>query len=268
VASEAKFVPSRARLQKLLAATGIDSRRRCEELIRQGRVTVNGVVAQIGDTADPAEDSIALDGERLAFERPVYWLINKPTGVVTTLRDPEGRKTVAQLLPRGLERVFPVGRLDVETEGLLLLTNDGDVAQALLHPSHGNEREYDVVVKGELDARAQRRLRRGVRLDDELTGSMEVDKVHFDPDAGTTRFRLVLREGRKRQIRRSLLMIGHPVKRLRRVRMGPVRLGKLARGAARPLAEDEVAALREHCRGLRGSRTRRPRRRRSPRPQR
>jgi len=254
--------PGRARLQKLLAATGIDSRRRCEDLIRQGRVTVNGELAQIGGTADPAVDEVALDGEALIFEQPVYWVLNKPTGVVTTLRDPEGRRTVAQLLPPGLARVFPVGRLDVETEGLVLLTNDGDVTQALLHPSHGNEREYDVVVRGELDGRAQNRLRRGVRLEDGRTGPMDVDKIRFDPDASTTRFRLVLREGRKRQIRRALLRLGHPVKRLRRVRMGPIRLGRLARGAARPLGDDEVTALREHCRRLRRrgpARTRKPR---------
>ena len=259
-ASRPPAMSGRARLQKLLAATGIDSRRRCEDLIRQGRVTVNGVLAQIGETADPAVDEVALDGEPLIFERPVYWVLNKPTGVVTTLRDPEGRRTVAQLLPADLARVFPVGRLDVETEGLVLLTNDGDVAQTLLHPSHGNEREYDVVVRGELDARAQSRLRRGVQLEDGRTSRMEADKVRFDPDASTTRFRLVLREGRKRQIRRALLRIGHPVKRLRRVRMGPIRLGRLGRGAARPLNDEEVRALRDHCRRLRRGPASRPRR--------
>lgn len=263
--SSAEFVAGRARVQKLLAATGIDSRRRCEDLIRQGRVMVNGAVAQIGDTADPSVDEVSLDGERLVFERPAYWALNKPTGVVTTMRDPEGRRTVAQLMPRDLERVFPVGRLDVETEGLLLLTNDGDVAQALLHPSLGSEREYDVVVRGELDERAQRRLARGVRLEDGVTGPMQVDKVRLDPDAGTTRFRLILREGRKRQIRRSLLAIGHPVKRLRRVRMGPIRLGRLARGAARPLRSDEVAELRDHCRALQRKRDSQPRRKSSAR---
>jgi 23S rRNA pseudouridine2605 synthase len=240
----------RSRLQKLLAATGIGSRRSCETLIRDGRVSVNGAVAQLGDSADPALDAVALDGEALRFAKPSYWILNKPKGVLTTLRDPEGRQTVAHLLPRGMERVFPVGRLDADTEGLVLLTNDGAVAQALLHPSLGSEREYDVVVRGELGDKALRRLERGVRLDDGVTAPARVTKLRADPDAGVTRLCLVLREGRRRQIRRSLLVVGHPVKRLVRVRLGPLRLGRLARGKARPLRGEEVAALRKHCREL------------------
>jgi 23S rRNA pseudouridine2605 synthase len=240
----------RSRLQKLLAATGMGSRRACETLLREGRVSVNGIPAQLGDSADPAVDSVELDGEKLVFDKPVYWILNKPKGVLTTLRDPEGRPTVAQLLPRELERVFPVGRLDADTEGLLLLTNDGSVAQALLHPSLGSEREYDVVVRGELGDKAVRRLERGVRLEDGVTAPARVEKLRPEPEAGLTRLHLVLREGRKHQIRRSLLAVGHPVKRLVRVRMGPLRLGRLARGKARPLRRDEIAALRKHCREL------------------
>ena len=258
--------PGPSRLQKLLAATGLGSRRSCEMLIRDGRVSVNGAVAQLGDSADPSVDAVTLDGEALVFAKPAYWILNKPKGVLTTLRDPEGRRTVAQLLPRDLERVFPVGRLDADTEGLLLLTNDGAVAQALLHPSLGNEREYDVVVRGELGERAKRRLERGVRLDDGVTSRARIEKLRFDPDAGFTRLRLVLREGRKHQIRLSLLAVGHPVKKLVRVRMGPIRLGRLARGEVRPLRDDEVATLRKHCRELTAQRQprargRRPRRR-------
>lgn len=238
----------RSRLQKLLAATGIGSRRACEELLRDGRVEVNGRVAKLGDSADPAVDAVRLDGEGLVFAKPIYWIVNKPKGVLTTVRDPEGRATVLGLLPPDVDRVFPVGRLDSDTEGLLLLTNDGAIAQTLLHPSLGSEREYDVLVRGELDDRAVRRLERGIRLDDGVTAPARVSKLRVDPDSGTTRFHLVLREGRKRQIRRSLMTIGHPVKRLVRVRMGPLRLGRLARGKARPLRSDEIAALRKHCR--------------------
>jgi pseudouridine synthase len=226
------------------------SRRSCEGLIRDGRVAVNGKTAKLGDSADPAVDRVTLDGERLVLERPVYWMLHKPKGVLTTLRDPEGRPTVAQLLPREVGHVFPVGRLDADTEGLLLLTNDGAVAQALLHPSLESEREYDVVVRGELGERAIRRLERGVRLDDGVTSPARVDKVRPDPESGTTRLRLVLHEGRRRQIRRSLLAVGHPVKRLVRVRMGPIRLGRLPRGKARALRSEEVAALRRHCQEL------------------
>jgi len=248
--SGAALLPGSSRLQKLLAATGAGSRRSCEALIRDGRVSVNGTVAKLGDSADPGVDAVELDGEPLHFDKPVYWILNKPKGVLTTLRDPEGRPTVAQLLPRGLGRVFPVGRLDAETEGLLLLTNDGAMAQSLLHPSLGSEREYDVVVRGQLGESARRRIERGVRLDDGVTAPARVEKLHFDPDAGFTRMRLVLRQGRKRQIRRSLLVVGNPVKKLVRVRMGPIRLGRLARGKARPLRSEEIAALRSHCREL------------------
>ena len=263
-ASSGALPAGRARLQKLLAATGIGSRRSCEDLIRDGRVSVNGEVARLGDSADPARDAVALDGEGLVFAKPVYWILNKPKGVLTTLRDPEGRRTVAQLMPRGVERVFPVGRLDADTEGLLLLTNDGAIAHALLQPSLGSEREYDVVVRGELGGKAVRRLERGVRLDDGMTAPAVVKKLRPDPDAGVTRLCLVLREGRKRQIRRSLMRVGHPVKRLVRVRLGPLRLGRLARGRARPLRSDELAALRKHCRQLAAqtpARPNRPRRR-------
>lgn len=269
-ASSGALPAGRSRLQKLLAATGIGSRRSCEALIRDGRVSVNGAVAQLGDSADPVRDAVALDGEGLIFAKPSYWVLNKPKGVLTTLRDPEGRRTVAQFLPRDVERVFPVGRLDADTEGLLLLTNDGAIAHALLHPSLGSEREYEVVVRGELGDKAVRRLERGVRLDGGMTAPASVKKLRPDPDAGITRLCLVLREGRKHQIRRSLLLVGHPVKRLVRIRLGPLRLGRLPRGRARPLRGDEVAALRKHCRELtartparlgktRGQQRRRPR---------
>ena len=166
------------------------------------------------------------------------------------MRDDEGRRTVMELLPRSVGRVFPVGRLDLETSGLLLLTNDGDLAHAMLHPSLGNEREYRVNVKGKLDAKAIGRLERGVTLDEGRTAAVKVSDVSYDADSHTSSLSLTLVEGKKRQIRRSLLVLGFPVRRLVRVRMGPLRIGRLAVGEARPLRSEERRALLEHVRRL------------------
>ncbi len=234
------------RIQKLLASAGFGSRRMVEQFMVDQRVTVNGRVANLGDRANPSVDDIRLDGERLLREKPSYWILNKPRGVVTTVRDNEGRRTVIDLLPRNVGRMFPVGRLDRETSGLLLLTNDGDTAHALLHPSLGSEREYKVNVKGQIDERAIARLQKGVPLEDGRTAPGRVSGVKFDSDSGTSSFFLVLLEGRKRQIRRSLLILGFPVRRLVRIRMGPLRLGRLAVGEARPLRAEERRALLAH----------------------
>ena len=239
------------RLQKLLAAAGFGSRRRVEQFLVEERVTVNGRVARLGDRADPVRDEVRVDGERLARERPSYWIVNKPRGVITTVRDEEGRRTVMSLLPRSVGRLFPVGRLDRDTSGLLLMTNDGDTAHALLHPSLGNEREYRVSVKGALDERAVARLEKGVSLEDGRTAPAKLSGLRFDPDQGTSAFLLTLAEGRKRQIRRSLLILGFPVRRLARVRMGPLRLGRLAVGEARPLRAEERRTLLQHVEQLR-----------------
>lgn len=239
------------RLQKLLASAGFGSRREVEQFLVEERVTVNGKTASLGDKADPLLDDIRVDGERLKRERPSYWLVNKPRGVLTTVRDTEGRRTVMDLLPRKVERLFPVGRLDLDTSGLLLMTNDGDLAHALLHPSMGNEREYRVNVKGQLDARAIGRLERGVSLEEGRTARSQVEDVRYDPDSHTTSLSLTLIEGKKRQIRRSLLVLGFPVRRLVRVRMGPLRIGRLPVGEARPLRSEERRALLEHVRRLR-----------------
>lgn len=239
------------RVQKLLASAGFGSRRDVEQFIVDERVTVNGRVAKLGDSADPSVDDIRLDGERLLREKPSYWILNKPRGVVTTVRDDEGRKTVVNLLPDKIGRLFPVGRLDRETSGLLLMTNDGDTAHVLLHPSLGNEREYRVNVKGKIDAKAVGRLEKGVSLEDGRTAPGRVSAVRFDPDSGNSSFSLVLMEGRKRQIRRSLLILGFPVRRLVRVRMGPLRLGRLPIGQARPLRAEERRALLAHAAKLR-----------------
>ena len=232
----------RARLQKLLAEAGIASRRAAEELLREGRVTVNGRTALLGDSADPGHDTILLDGEPIEREALAYFVVNKPRGVLTTVRDPHGR-AIVELLPERRQRLFPVGRLDRDTEGLVLLTNDGALAQLLLHPSHGSEREYRVTVKGRVAPATLRSLAAGVELEDGRTAPAKVGRPSFDARAGTTRFSLILTEGRKRQIRRSLRALGHPVLALLRIRMGPLRLGGLAPGEVRELNARERREL-------------------------
>ena len=241
------------RLQRLLAGAGFGSRREVEALVADGRVSVNGEVAALGDRARPGKDDIRLDGERVLSDRPVYWIVNKPRGVVTTVRDESGRRTVLDLIPRKVGRVFPVGRLDVETSGLLLLTNDGETAYAMLHPSLGNEREYRVSVKGVIDAKAIGRLEKGIRLEEGTTAPGRVGDVRGDPKTGTSTFTLTLVEGRNRQIRRSLLILGFPVRRLSRERMGPLRLEGLAVGESRPLTPEERTGLLAHVEGLRSA---------------
>ncbi len=231
------------RLQKILAAAGLASRRDAEQLLRQGRVTVNGRAAELGESADPDRDVIAVDGTPISLEATDYWIVNKPRGVITTVSDPEGRATVLDLVPERRTRLFPVGRLDRDTEGLILLTNDGRLAQVVLHPSHGVEREYRVTARGRISARALKRLAKGVALADGVTAPARVGRARHDTAADTTRFTLTLTEGRKRQIRRALEALGHPVLALVRVRMGPIRLGRLAVGSARRLSRSERKQL-------------------------
>ncbi len=248
---------SEQRLQKILAEAGLASRRKAEAMIRAGRVQVNGAPATLGAKADPESDEILLDGAPVLREAQIYYLLNKPRGVLTTTVDTRGRKTVVDLLPEGLARVFPVGRLDLDTEGLLLLTNDGEMAHALLHPSLGNEREYRVTVRGAMGKVALAKLAEGIELEDGPTAPARVEKVRIDRTAQTTRLNMTLVEGRKRQIRRTLDALGHPVLELLRVRMGPLELGRLAPGGVRRLRLPEVEVLREHVARLqeRGSKT-------------
>ena len=219
------------------------SRRGAEELIRAGRVTVNGATAQPGDAADPERDEIRVDGQPTAREVLEYWLVHKPRGVLSTARDTHGRQTVLDLIPHRAGRLFPVGRLDRDTEGLVLLTNDGPLAHALLHPSFGVEREYVVTARGRVGAASLRRLEQGIELEDGLTAPARVARVTRRGDGASTRFHLILVEGRKRQIRRALDALGHPVLALRRIRMGPLRLGRLQAGEARRLSASERRTL-------------------------
>ena len=240
------------RIQKIIASTGIASRREAEEWIREGRVRVNGRVAGLGDRADPEKDSIKVDERRI---RPspgpkVYILVNKPRGFVTTVSDPEGRDTVLDLLPGKLRRgVKPVGRLDVQTEGLLLLTDDGDLARLVTDPATGCAKEYMVKVSGEPAEPKLEKLRRGgLRLDGRATRPCRIERAagtaRKGEEEGNTWLRVTLTEGRTRQIRRMFEMLGHPVSKLKRVAIGPIRDPALTPGAYRRLADAEVAALR------------------------
>lgn len=243
--------PRSERLQKILAAAGLASRRHAERWICEGRVRINGRVAGLGDTADPHHDRITLDDVDIIAEPLRYWLLHKPAGVLTSVRDPHGRPTVMDLVPERGARVVPVGRLDLDTEGLVLLTNDGETANALLHPRYGCEREYVVTVRGIPTRETLRRLAQGVELDDGPTSPARVGAVQCSPTRTAATFHLVLREGRKRQIRRSLAALGHRVTRLVRIRMGPLELGALPPGVARPLGEAERQQLLDHAARLR-----------------
>jgi 23S rRNA pseudouridine2605 synthase len=232
------------RLQKVLAAAGLASRRECEELITEGRVEIDGeVVTELGVRVDRATQEIKVDGEPLARPKLVYYAINKPTGVVTTARDPAGRPRVIDLLPPGVGRVFPVGRLDLASEGLILLTNDGDLANQLTHPKHGVEKTYEVQVAGHMEPDVLTQLRRGVYLSEGFAHA-----VHARIKAKlkrSTLLEMVLDEGRNREVRRLLARVGHKVQRLTRVAVGPIRLGDMPRGAFRKLSQEEVRKLRE-----------------------
>lgn len=225
------------RLQKVLARIGLGSRRVCEEYIAAGRVTVNGERAVLGRRVDPEMDSVAIDGVPVGV-RPglVYILLNKPAGVVTTASDPQGRPTVVSLVPDD-PRVFPVGRLDLDTEGLLLLTNDGDMTHRLTHPSFGVEKEYIAHVTGEPSRAALRRLREGIELDDGPTAPARAALV------GPGIIRLTIHEGRNRQVRRMCETVGHPVTRLVRTRIGPLADRRLKPGGWRALTTDELRSL-------------------------
>lgn len=225
------------RLQKLLARVGVGSRRVVEDMIAEGRISVNGEIAELGRRADPDVDQIEIDGTLVGIRPDTIWyLLNKPKGVVTTASDTHGRPVVVDLVPAE-PRVFPVGRLDLDTEGLLLLTNDGDVTHRLTHPRYGVEKEYLAHVEGTPSRGALRTLREGVALDDGVTAPAKVSAV--EPDV----IRLVIHEGRNRQVRRMCEAVGHPVLRLVRVRIGPVTDRSLAPGEWRILAVDEVRAL-------------------------
>jgi 23S rRNA pseudouridine2605 synthase len=236
--------PTGVRLQKVLAEAGIASRRASEILIDEGRVEVNGaVVTEQGRRVDPATDVIRVDGSRVPPpQRHVYIVLNKPKGVVSTMSDPEGRRALGDLLGKYRhERLFHVGRLDADTEGLLLLSNDGEFGHRLAHPSYEVTKTYLAQVEGLVTSKTVRRLQKGVTLED---GPVKPDQVRIvETAARRTLVRVVLHEGRNRIVRRMFDAVGHPVVRLSRIAIGPVRLGTLPEGRTRPLTRDELGAL-------------------------
>jgi 23S rRNA pseudouridine2605 synthase len=235
------------RLQKVLAAAGVASRRAAEQLIAEGRVEVNGrLVTEQGTRVDPDSDVVRVDGSRIPPpRRHVYVVLNKPRGVVSTLDDPEGRRDLSELLAGRRERLFHVGRLDTDTEGLLILTNDGDFGHRLAHPSFEVPKTYLAEVSGVVNPATLQRLRNGVRLEDGLVRPRAVKLVSTSGDKGEGKslVRITVHEGRNRIVRRTMEAVGHPVRRLSRIGIGPVRLGNLAVGTLRDLTREELGSL-------------------------
>jgi 23S rRNA pseudouridine2605 synthase len=241
------------RLHKFLAHAGIGSRRQCEELIAAGRITVDGHTVRELGTKVNSEQRICVDGQPIHAERSVYWLVNKPRGYLCTNHDPAGRPRAIDLVPHVNQRVYTVGRLDEASEGLLLLTNDGDLANRLMHPRFGVEKTYQVQVAGRPTKEDLDQLLKGVWLSD---GHVRARRVQRWKNQGeSTWLRIVLSEGKNREIRRMLARLGHKVLQLKRIAIGPVQLGRLATGRSRPLTVPELSALRRSTerRNQRGS---------------
>ncbi len=231
------------RLQKIIAAAGIASRREAEKIILAGRVRVNGkLITELGAKFS-SKAFITVDGKPIKNEKKVYYIFYKPRGVVTTMVDPQGRRTVADFLGNLTERVFPVGRLDYNTEGLLLLTNDGEFAQKLTHPKNEINKSYRAAVVGIVPQEKRDLLRIGVKLEDGLTAPAIVDLVEYDHEKNLSVFNITIHEGKNRQIRRMCDYIGYPVRQLKRYKIANLTLSGLKRGQYRQLFEEELAAL-------------------------
>ncbi|MFF3922736.1 pseudouridine synthase [Paenibacillus lactis] len=234
------------RLQKIMAQAGVASRRKCEELILEGKVQVNGeTVTELGTKADPAQDIITVSGKPIKHEKKVYLMLNKPKGVITSASDPEGRKIVSDYLKGVKERVYPIGRLDYDTEGLLLLTNDGEFANLLSHPKYHVPKTYLATVKGVPHGTELDKLRQGIMLEDGMTAPAEVEYRDVDPDNKQSVITITIHEGRNRQVRRMFEAINHPVIRLKRIAYGDLLLQNLKRGLYRHLTPSEVNELQQ-----------------------
>ncbi|HEY2492602.1 MAG TPA: pseudouridine synthase [Paenibacillus sp.] len=232
------------RLQKILAQAGIASRRKCEELIVAGKVEVNGeTVTTLGTKADPDQDIITVAGKPIKNEKKVYVVMNKPKGVITSASDPEGRKVVSDYLKGIHERVYPVGRLDYDTEGLLLLTNDGEFANLLTHPKHHVPKTYMATVKGVPHGSELDKLKAGIMLEDGMTAPADVEYKDIDAAKNESVISITIHEGRNRQVRRMFEAISHPVIKLKRIAFGELLLHNLKRGLYRHLTKDEVNDL-------------------------
>ncbi|MFI8712902.1 pseudouridine synthase [Brevibacillus brevis] len=233
------------RLQKVLAHAGVASRRHCEELIAQGKVQVNGqVVREQGIKVDPLKDKIVVNGQQIKLEQHVYLLLYKPTGVITSVTDPQGRRVVIDLLKGIQERVYPVGRLDYDTSGLLLLTNDGELANRLAHPSYEIDKVYRAWVKGIPSPEKVRKLATGIRLEDGMTSPGQSKLLKAESSSQRALVELTIHEGRNRQVRRMCEAIGHPVLTLERIRLGFLTLDGLKPGEFRELTHEEVESLK------------------------
>jgi 23S rRNA pseudouridine2605 synthase len=236
------------RLQKIIAHAGVSSRREAEAMIREGRVTLNGrVVSELGTRADASRDHIKVDGKLITHAEPHrYILLYKPKEVMTTVEDPQGRRTVIDLVRGIRERIYPVGRLDFHSEGLVLLTNDGELAFKVSHPTHGSVKTYSVKVRGVPEERLVDKLRRGITIDGKRTLPCDIERMHTTgkrDDEGNSWFEVKLREGRTQQIRKMFQAVGHPVSKLRRVAIGPISDPKLTPGVWRELTKQEVKML-------------------------
>ena len=236
------------RLQKIIAHAGVSSRREAEAMIREGRVTLNGrVVTELGTRADPDRDHIKVDGKLITKAEPHrYILLYKPKEVMTTVEDPQGRRTVIDLVRGIRERIYPVGRLDFHSEGLVLLTNDGELAFKVSHPTHGSVKTYSVKVRGVPEERLVDKLRRGITIDGKRTLPCDIERMRTtgkSDDEGNSWFEVKLREGRTQQIRKMFQAVGHPVSKLRRVAIGPISDPKLTPGVWRELTKHEVKML-------------------------
>ncbi|MDR9853778.1 pseudouridine synthase [Paenibacillus sp. VCA1] len=233
------------RLQKILAQAGIASRRKCEELILAGKVEVNGeTVSVLGTKADPEQDIITVEGKPIRNETKIYVMLNKPKGVITSAKDPAGRKIVTDYIKGIKERIYPVGRLDYDTEGLLLLTNDGEFANMLTHPKHHVPKTYLATVEGIPHGSDLDKLRAGIQLEDGMTSPAEVEYKDIDVDKNEAVITITIHEGRNRQVRRMFDAISHKVIRLKRVSFGDLQLQNLKRGLYRHLTKNEVEALK------------------------
>lgn len=229
-----------------MAQAGVASRRKCEELILQGKVQVNGeTVTELGTKADPDEDIITVNGKPISNEKKIYLILNKPKGVITSASDPEGRKIVSDYLKGVKERVYPIGRLDYDTEGLLLLTNDGEFANLLSHPKYHVPKTYLATVKGVPHGTELDKLRAGIMLEDGMTSPAEVEYKDVDPEGKQSVISITIHEGRNRQVRRMFEAISHPVLRLKRIAFGDLLLQNLKRGVYRHLTPDEINRLRQ-----------------------
>ncbi|WP_128894475.1 pseudouridine synthase [Longirhabdus pacifica] len=234
------------RLQKVLAQAGIASRRKCEQIILAGRVEVNDeIVSELGTKVDVTEDIIKVDGKPIRSEEKIYLMFHKPKGVISSISDPEGRKVVTDYLTKVKQRVYPIGRLDYDTEGLLLLTNDGEFSNMLMHPKYKIPKHYHAVVKGVPHGNDLEKLRQGIMLEGKMTAPAEVEYADVQPDMSQSVISIIIHEGRNRQVRKMLEHIRADVLKLRRVNYGPLSLQGLSRGKYRHLSEQEVKSMKK-----------------------